>query len=561
MIQLRSYQIEAIEAIEEARKRACNRQLIVLPTGTGKTILFAALAHKMNTRTLILAHREELLYQAADKIRMLWKEADIGILKAERDEVESHIVIASVQTAIQPKRLARLREQGFSLLIVDEAHHATANTYKRIFEELGFHEAGGKLLIGVTATAKRGDGQALGTVFDEIVFERSISTMIKAGYLSDVRGIRIQTKIDLSSVETRTGDFNERQLAAVVNTEARNKLIVDSYSEHTRDKKAIVFTVNVEHAKSLSEAFKKSGIETAVIYGDMSSEERKTVLQAFSAGRLKVLTSCNVLTEGFDEPGIEAILMARPTKSQSLYIQCIGRGLRLHPGKVCCTVLDFTDSRQDVMQMATLVGKPIEGKSFREVIKEDKTGQREKPIETQGEIELIKAEHFDLVGKSVYRWISFPSGHYKLGLGFQEYIFLKQEAPEQYKVGFVKGSDVEILSSQLLPLSYAQGVAEDRARQLSRTISMKTARWYKGTATAGQISYMKRLGINAIPKKLTKGQASDMIEQKLAEQKAAPASPHQIRKLLELGIEVPPRLNKSKASSLISKAINGGHSK
>jgi superfamily II DNA or RNA helicase len=554
MINLRPYQIEALEAIDEAYQRGCMKQLIALPTGTGKTVLFAAQTLKMNDKTLILAHRGELLQQATDKIKMLCSEADIGILKAERDEISSQIVIASVQTACRPKRLAQLREQGFKLLIVDEAHHAAADSYKKIFEELGFNGTAGKLLLGVTATAKRGDGQALGKVFDEVVFERSIQTMIKAGYLSDVRGVRVQTKIDLSSVKTRAGDFVESQLAKLVNTAARNELIVNSYNKHTIGKKAIVFTVNVDHAKTLAEAFNKAGIPSAAVYGAMASEERRAVLEAFKMGELKVLTSCNVLTEGFDEPSIEAVFMARPTKSQSLYIQCIGRGLRLYTGKECCIVLDFSDSRQHVMQMATLAGKPLEGKLFSQVVKEVKT-EREKEARQQGKLAEVIIEHFELLDKSVYRWIPMPGGHLKLILGNQEYILLQQVEIERYKVSLVNAENVKLLSSQLLTLSYAQGVAEDSARQLSRNVSMKTALWNKEQATFKQKTYLMGLGVKELPEAITRGEAADMIDRIKAEKDAIPATAKQLYKLKSLGVDLPTILNKHTAQKLIGMAL------
>jgi ATP-dependent helicase IRC3 len=561
MLHLRPYQIEALEAVEEALNRGCTKQLITLPTGTGKTVLFAALAKKMNVRTLILAHREELLIQAKKKITLLWDNADVGIMKAEQNEIESQIVIASVQTAAQPKRLEQLKEQGFTLLIVDEAHHAAADSYKRIIEELGFNGGAGKLLVGVTATAKRGDGQALATVFDEVVFERSISTMIKAGYISDVRGVRVQTKIDLSGVEMRGGDFVESQLAAVVNTDARNELIVESYLSHTKNKQAIVFTVNVDHALTLAESFNDAGIRATAVYGDMPKIERETALQEFSESKLKILTSCGVLTEGFDEPSIEAVFMARPTKSQSLYIQCIGRGLRLYPGKEYCTVLDFSDSRHDVMQMATLAGKPLEEKSFKEVIEELEVEELQKDAQLQAQVGEVRTVQFELLGKSVFRWIPQPGGHFKLILGINEYILLKLEAPEQFKAGHVNGKEVKILSSQLLPLSYAQGVAEDTARQLSRNMSLKTASWYKGPASPKQIKFMKSLGIKDIPDNVSSGEAADLIDHKMAENETIPASPNQIRKLTELGVEVPTKLNKFKARALIGKALKEASSR
>jgi superfamily II DNA or RNA helicase len=214
MLSIRPYQLEAIEAVKEARSSGINRQLISLPTGTGKTVTFAALAQDLNSKTIILAHREELIHQAADKFRLVWPEADIGVVMADSNDMDKQIVIASVQTVSRPKRLEALKELGFKLMIVDEAHHAASESYRNVINGLGFTKNNtDKLLVGVTATPTRGDGHSLGDIFESIIFERSISTMIKAGYLSDLKGKRILTHTDLRDWAKITATLSMKRAA------------------------------------------------------------------------------------------------------------------------------------------------------------------------------------------------------------------------------------------------------------------------------------------------------------------------------------------------------------
>jgi len=198
-VQLREYQEEALQEIVKALSEGINKQLIVLPTGSGKTILMAALAKYFNKRTLILAHREELIQQAFDKFKLYWPEADIGICKAERAETNHQIVIGSVQSCCKPKRLAHLKDSEFNIFLIDEAHHATAESYQKIIKELGFHSDKTKLLLGVTATPNRSDKDSLGETFEKITYSRSIATMIKAGYLSPAIGRKILTNFSLKN--------------------------------------------------------------------------------------------------------------------------------------------------------------------------------------------------------------------------------------------------------------------------------------------------------------------------------------------------------------------------
>lgn len=385
MIALRDYQKEAIARVINARKRGIRRSLLSLPTGSGKTVVFSSLAREMNVRTLILAHRDELLKQAADKLRVVWPSAEIGFVKAKQNDYTAQVVVASVQTLASPKRLEQIASQNFKLMVIDESHHATAPTYRRIIERLGFmRDEDDRLLLGVTATAKRADGDPLGDVFQEVVYHVSMLTMIREGYLADIEAYRVETDIDLSGVHSRGGDFVDYELAKVVNTPVRNRLVVDKYLEYASDRKAIAFCADVQHSRDLEEAFLERGISAKSLSGNTPDDERTGTLEAFARGEIQVITNAMLLTEGFDQPDVGCVLMTRPTKSQSLYIQCIGRGTRKAPGKENCIVIDFTESGgQDVCLVPTLFGIPKEkmkfGKTVTEALKSKRLTLRERP--------------------------------------------------------------------------------------------------------------------------------------------------------------------------------------
>lgn len=460
-IQLREYQEEALNVIAKALSDGISKQLIVLPTGSRKTILMAAIAKHLNKRTLILSHREELIQQAFEKFKLYWPEADIGICKAERDETNHQIVIGSVQSCSKSKRLASLKDSAFDVLLIDEAHHATAESYQKIIKELGFHTDQTKLLLGFTATPNRSDKDSLGETFEKVTYSRSISTMIKAGYLSPAIGRKILTNFSLQNIKVQNGDFSICELAEIVNTPERNAFIAEKYKAYATDRKGVAFCVDVAHCKDLSASFEKVGITSKAVWSEMPTEERRNVLEDLKAGRIQVAMSCGVLTEGFDEPSISCIAMARPTKSQSLYIQCIGRGLRLWPGKQDCLVLDFTDkghSLDSVMSLSKTMPNTLE-------IHESPTGEREK-IEKTAKIEVIEEcdMEFDLLGCAKFIWIP---------IGDNEWSLIDDERREivvrPLKNGFIadifqNGSKTSIISDPL-PLEYCSGVCEDYARR------------------------------------------------------------------------------------------------
>lgn len=559
MIELRDYQREALHNIRAAYHEGTRRQLVVLPTGTGKTVVIVATARAMNARTLVLAHREELLDQAADKFRMIWPEASIGKVKAEVNELGRQVTVASVQTACRPNRLEELKAQGFRLLVVDEAHHAAADSYRAIIEGLGFmdEDMEERLLLGVTATAKRGDGAALGEVFQDIVFTHSVGAMIRAHYLADLRGLRIQTKANLKGVKMRQGDFAMNELAAVVNCEDRNRLIVEAYQKHAPGFLAVAFCVDVQHSKDLAEEFKKAGIRAAPMWGDMPREDRRQVLSDLAEGGLDLVTNCNILTEGFDLPQLRCLLMARPTKSQSLYIQMVGRGARPYPGKSECLVIDFTDSRHDVCQLGTLAGKEYlkPGKSLLETFREDDERQQERELKAISA--GVTAEAFDLVGQSDFRWFQVPGGGWRLPVGPGQYISLRRAGNDAYEVLVLEGEqEAGRLSSALLSLPYAMGTAEDFARREAMIFSGKNAAWRRAPVSEGQLRVLGDMGLH--PRRgLTKGEAADLIETENIRRRFEPATSKQVYFLRMHGVEVPRGLTKREAMGMIQEIKQG----
>lgn len=358
-VTLRPYQSEALQSINDFYTKGVTRQLVVLPTGAGKTVIFTSLPQSMpnSLPMLILAHREELLVQAKDKLSWSNPELTVEIEQADNHANQVDVVIASVPTLGRDasERINKFPKDYFKTIIVDEAHHAAAPSYRRILDYFD-----NSFTLGVTATPQRSDNTRLTDVFDEIVYYKTIVDLIEEGWLSRIVGYRIQTDTDISEVQTREGDYVSSQLEDTINTPERNATIVASYMEICGTSKAIAFCAGVQHAHDLAASFRQASINADVIVGTTPSEERQSILARFSSGETRVLVNVGVLTEGFDEPSVEAIILARPTRSTLLYTQIVGRGTRLFEGKEHCKVLDFADTTKGKkpLGLPSLLGLP-----------------------------------------------------------------------------------------------------------------------------------------------------------------------------------------------------------
>lgn len=335
---LRPYQAEAIAAIE--REHTTRRStLLVLPTGTGKTVVFAELVRRTiasGGRALVLAHRTELLEQAAKKLLDVGVYASIDQGQRKGSQL-ADVVVGSVQT-LRGVRLERYAPTAFALVIVDEAHHAAAQSYRAILERFTTAK-----ILGVTATPDRGDGKALGKIFESVAFSYEMRLAIAEKHLAPLRAKRILVEdMDLSAVKTHHGDFDQGELSKLLNDEQNLHGVVTPLVEQAGDRRTLVFGVDVAHAYSLAEVINRHKPGKAIaLDGTAKPEERAAVLALFRTGVFQFLCNCALFTEGFDEPTIACVGLARPTQSRALYTQMLGRGTRNAPGKTDCLVLDF----------------------------------------------------------------------------------------------------------------------------------------------------------------------------------------------------------------------------
>ena len=357
-MELRPYQNEAVASVEAEFARGIRSTLIVLATGLGKTICFAELAARevrRGGRVLILAHRGELLQQAIDKLRAATG-IEAGLEKAEEtsevawDEIPYTVVVGSVQSMKSQKRLARFARDEFSLVVVDEAHHSLGDTYRAVLT----HFKSAKLL-GVTATPDRGDLRSLSEVFETIAYEYSIVDAIKGGWLSPVFVQTVPLRIDLSGVAVQSGDFQAASLGSALDPYLRQ--ICREIKERCHDRKTIVFTPLIATSRKMLSIFIETGVnEVREVNGE--SADRAETLQWFANAKAGcVLLNSMLLTEGYDEPSVDCIVVLRATKVRALFVQMVGRGTRLYPGKNNLLLLDFLwlTSSHDLCRPACLL--------------------------------------------------------------------------------------------------------------------------------------------------------------------------------------------------------------
>lgn len=344
MSALRPYQHEAIGAICTALDGA-RSTLAVLPTGTGKTVVFAQVAQHFRSRgrILVIAHREELIRQAVEKFQA-WTPLKCEIEMAEaRAQIDGlyppDVVVASVQSISRKKRLGRFTPFDFDVIIIDEAHHATASTYRNVLDYFDCAR-----VLGVTATPDRGDKEALGQVFESVAYTYEIRQAIQDGYLVDVKQKAVDVQgLDLSKVRTTRGDLNEGDLDKLLREEGHLHHVAEPVVELARDRKTLIFAVTVAHAHDLARVISGYGVPAEALDGSADADKRKDTLDRYRRGEISVLVNCALFTEGFDLPAISCVAVARPTKSRALYTQMVGRGTRLSPetGKEDLLVLDF----------------------------------------------------------------------------------------------------------------------------------------------------------------------------------------------------------------------------
>ena len=513
-IELRPYQREAIEAFEARTAGGLRRGIVNLPTGCGKTILGLALARQRGGRTLWLAHRDELIEQPLRALRAVWPDAPAGVVKADRDEVDAQVVFGSIQTVSRPARLERLVRAGaFDLLVVDEAHHAVAPSYVATLQATGAFDPVGPPTLGLTATIERGDRVGLDAVFEDIVYQLQLLQAIRDGWLVDLRVQRVVLDVDFDAIPVTHGDFAAQALDAALLRAGVAEATAEAYIEHATGRKALIFTVSVDQARRTAQALQRRGVAAEWVSGETPIEERRAILERLRTGETVAVANCAVLTEGFDEPSVSAILVARPTRSKALYLQMIGRGTRKHPAKEDCLIVDFVGAaaHHTLVQAATLFGlapSELEGRTVTEAIEaRERTGRGEERML----LSLVRASAG--ARKVRIRWVEAGRGLYAASAGDQGLVLLVERAGGWVVRVVPRDRGAEPLTLQPLPvdLELAQGIAEDYLRRVDAVrLAREDAAWRSRPASERQLAALQRWGV-PVTRPLTAGEAADLL--------------------------------------------------
>lgn len=507
MFELRPYQAEAKQAILAAWDEGYRKTLLVLPTGCGKTVVFSSVTENQvnkGHRVLIMAHRGELLDQAADKL----KEAsglDSVLEKAESTSLGSFlpVTVGSVQSLAQEKRLARFPNNYFQDIIVDEAHHCLSDSYKRVLDH--FPNAN---ILGVTATPDRGDMKNLGEFFDSKAYEYSMTEAIREGYLCPIKAQMIPLELDIADVGISSGDFSAGEIGHAL--EPYLHQIASEMANYCQGRKTVVFLPLIATSQKFCAMLNDAGLRAAEVNGN--SDDRSEVLADFEAGKYDVLCNSMLLTEGWDCPSVNCIVVLRPTKIRSLYQQMVGRGMRLSPGKTELLLLDFLwmTERHDLCRPSALISKDEAiAKKIDERMVEDADG-----------FDLIEAEE-----------------------QAERDILAERESALAKQLAEMRGKKRKLVD----PLQYALSIAAE-----DLTNYVPTFAWEMAPPSEKQIAFLERRGIFADSVR-NAGLASLLIDRLQRRQQMGLATPKQIRCLERYGFRQVGTWAFEDASSLISR--------
>jgi superfamily II DNA or RNA helicase len=515
-ILLRPYQEAAMDAFSSRLAAGVQRGIINLPTGCGKTLTGLALAKRMGVRTLWLAHRDELIEQPNRAIRAVWPDAVTGVVKADRDERDAQVVFASVQTVSRPGRLGKL--SGFGLVVVDECHHAAAPSYRRVLEALGTSTKGGSPALGLTATVERGDKMGLDCAFEEIVYQLQLLQAIQDGWLVDLRTKRVVLDFNLDSIGRLNGDYNQGELGAAMLRAGAAEATADAYLEHAPNRKALIFTVTVDQARRTAEALQKRGIAAEWLCGETPIDERRAILERFKIGQTMVVVNCAVLTEGFDEPSISAILIARPTRSKTLYLQMIGRGTRIFPEKEDCLIIDLVGASSDhnLVQAPTLFG--LDPATVGEQTVTEALAEKEKQDLEDTLVSRFISANRKKPSRRVIHWVTASPQLYALSAGDRGTVLMLKRG-DGWIVQVVprdRAAEHERLQPLPVDLELAQGIGEDYIRRASaERLVAENAYWRRNPASQKVLAALAKFRVTP-PPDANAGQAADLLTAAIA---------------------------------------------
>ena len=336
-IELRDYQQEATKNLQKMREDGKTIALLYHATSVGKTITAATDAKAVGGRTLFLVNALKLASQAQETFAKVWPEATLGEYTGSQKDMTQTVIFATVQSI--SKDLEKFSPTDFDYLIVDECHHAAANTYQKIFTY--FHP---KFILGLTATPERSDGEDMLELFQNVAHKMDLKTAVERGILVPIRCVRVKTNIDLTDVRINGIKYNSQDLESKLFIPERNQLIVDTYLRYVNGKKTVIFCASVDHAAEIAKLLRDNGVKAEAVSGRDRVEVREKILKDYETGSTNVLCACDLLNEGWDSPHTTVLFMARPTMSKTIYLQQLGRGTRRCPGKEDLLVVDFVDN-------------------------------------------------------------------------------------------------------------------------------------------------------------------------------------------------------------------------
>lgn len=537
---LRPYQRQTIDAIRREWAAGNANVLAVLATGGGKTIVFLALIDEIlreqpNARFLIVAHRKELIDQPAERIAQHWPERSnmVGIVMADQNQPDRQITIATIQTLQVERRLTEILAHGvIDYLIIDEAHHTAADSYQKVIKTL--QDTNPNLLhLGVTATPVRADDEGL--PYDCKPVHLGIRELVRDGWLAPPRWLAIQTGISLDGVALRGSgedrDFVQKGLANVFETTNCFDLVAESHLKYAADRRALAFTVSVEGAYQLAERFNAVGVKAIAADGTTSKRERGAILSDFRAGNYDVLVNCALFTEGLDVPEVSCIHQVRPTKSDNLYVQMIGRALRIVAGKEDALILDYAPKEaRNITMLGDVLG--VDAKKEVYISQKAEEGEVIGGFTFDGNIKWASGNPMELISRqldylnlSPWQWIKpgGKAGPMVLGLGkgsddIERSLVISEPGPEMYVWLVAQRPEEKRRRAYLVhtgTLETCSDWAEDYAeRRGNATLARKERRWRNQPASDGQIKFAQSLGVWTPG--MRRGDCADAITAKLA---------------------------------------------
>jgi ATP-dependent helicase IRC3 len=552
--ELRDYQKTCVESNVEGYERGLRRMLNSSPTGSGKTVIICHLVARLRDlvaeknparqQIFLLAHREELCDQLKSTASLVNPSLSVDIERAEdKADPEADIIVASVPTLGRAgsARIEKFDPDKCAVIVVDECHHATASTYKNIFNYFGVSKKGPIASIGFTATAKRHDKVGLKDAYDEIVFHKSVMAMMEERHLCKMRCWKVETKTSLDDIRVQAGEFSTKPLAETVDTEERNKIIVAAWGSYAYERKStVVFAVNVAHAMSLRDAFRLAGVDCECVVGATDKGERRETLRRFKDGEIPMITNVSVLTEGTDIPNIDCIVLAKPTRSPLVLTQSIGRGLRNHVNKEDVMIIDVVDSLRNgsLMTVPSLLGLSpdfdMNGSEATETITaiEKLASQNPSALDTGSlaDAQDVAASSIDLFDMkpdpeiekySKYDWRSAGEDHWAINLKDFGHIEICRNVLDQYEVIWHRDSG-KMMSSQPVEnmseaFEKADGLIGDFTNLATLAIVDKEAKWRGAMASEKQLIKLKKWRVPHNPKTITKGEAKELMDAKISQ--------------------------------------------